>query len=335
MPPSLDRRALLATGTGLLASLTGCSALTDADATTAATHTATRVPDTEWSSPPPEPPRALAVHVGGLARVVLKATAEWNENALDHGAPFDARLADGFAARHGFEPTGEASNPPFDVAPATAGEEGVAAALAAETVDLGGTAPAHPGEVYAGDPDEGRFTPHPVAVGGWKVVLSPALAEAGVTELTAETVRRLFSGEVGNWREVGGPDREPYVVGAATGTPNRPVREYFFQNRPQTGVDVRFGKPSSRLEVVGRRDDAVTLVEAGSPTRDLPVPSLTVAGTSYRPAEDGYPVTYPVALYSWDEPDPREAAFLEFLRSTYGQGAYVGYDRDLLALDGG
>jgi len=217
LSPSPSRRALLAAGTGLLASLTGCSALTDSDATPAATQ----VPNTEWSSPTPEPSRALAVHVGELVRVVLGATAEWNENALDHGAPFDARLADGCAARHEFEPTGEASNPPFDVATATADEEGVATALAAETVDLGGTVPAHPGEVYAGDPDEGRFTPHPVAVGGWKFVVSPALAEA---------VRRLFSGEVENWREVGGPDREPYVVGAATGTPNRPVREYFFQN---------------------------------------------------------------------------------------------------------
>ena len=62
---------------------------------------------------------------------------------------------------------------------------------------------------------------------------------------------------------------------------------------------------------------------------------MTVEGTPYRPAEDGYPATYPVALYSCGEPDPREAAFPELLRSTYGQGAYVGYDRDLLALDGG
>jgi hypothetical protein len=134
---------------------------------------------------------------------------------------------------------------------------------------------------------------------------------------------------------VGGPNCEPYVLGDVEGDPRLPFKQRLFGDRPLTALDERLGQDRPRLERVAEREDVVSYVRVGRPTYDVPVPSLVVDGTAYPPAADAYPGTYPVPLYSWGEPDPREAAFLELLRSAYGQGAYVGYDRDLLALDAG
>jgi phosphate transport system substrate-binding protein len=332
MPPSHSRRALLAAGSGLLGSIAGCSALTGSDTTETPTETLTGVPTTP--SPTPEPLETLAVHGSKLAGVVQRAATEWNANDVHHGAGFNARFADGFAVRYGIDPTREASNPPFQVAPAKIDAESVATGLAEGHVDLGDTAPVAPGDLDVETPTLGEYRAYPVAVGGWKFVVSPAMAEAGVTELTFEQARGLFTGEVGNWREVGGPDREPYVLGVVEGDPRLPFKQRLFGDRPLTAIDQRIGQDRPRLERVAEREDVVSYVRVGIPTYDVPVPSLVIDGTAYPPAADAYPGTYPVPLYSWGEPDPREAAFLELLVSEYGQAVLVGNDWELMTLDG-
>jgi ABC-type phosphate transport system substrate-binding protein len=194
MPPSHSRRALLAAGSGLLASLTGYSALRGGDFTATPTDTLTGVPTTP--SPTSDPLETLAVPGSQLARVVQRAATAWNANDAHHGAGFDARLADGFAVRYGIDPTGEASNPPFQVAPAKIDAEAVATGLAEGHVDLGDTAPVARSDLDVETPTLAGYRAYPVAIGGWKVVVSPALAEAGVTELTFEQARGLFTGEV-------------------------------------------------------------------------------------------------------------------------------------------
>ncbi|MFC7229978.1 hypothetical protein N0B31_21505 [Salinirubellus salinus] len=77
----------------------------------------------------------------------------------------------------------------------------------------------------------------------------------------------------------------------------------FFERRrlpPSTGGR----KAPTRLQTVADRDDAVSLVQAGVPTREVLVPSLTVDGTGYQPHEADSPATYPVPLCSWGDPDP-------------------------------
>lgn len=332
MSPPQSRRALLAGGAATLASLAGCSALTGSEPTGSPTETLTSAPTTP--SPTPAPPDTLAVHAAELGGVVSRAASAWNANEVEYGTEFDGRLADGFAARHGLDPTDEASNPPFSVATARAAPDAVANGLAEDHLDLAGTGPYPPTELYDGDADPGRFTATPVAVGGWKFVLSPPLADAGVSTLTAESVRRLYTGEIENWRAVGGPDRDPHVVGVADSNGRMRVKETFFEGRALRGLDARHGQERSRLEAVAQRDDAIAFLRAGVPTRRVHVPSLTVDGTAYRPHEEGYPSTYTATLHSWGDPDPREAAFLAFLRSEFGQEWFVGSEWDLLGLGG-
>lgn len=62
-----------------------------------------------------------------------------------------------------------------------------------------------------------RFDIHIIGYDGIAVIVNPS---SGVTELTSEEVRGIFSGTITNWKEVGGTDRKIQCIGreAASGT---------------------------------------------------------------------------------------------------------------------
>lgn len=53
------------------------------------------------------------------------------------------------------------------------------------------------------------------------VVVSPQIYNSGVRSLTATEVKKIYSGEIRNWKSVGGPDREIMVVGRKAGSGTR------------------------------------------------------------------------------------------------------------------
>jgi phosphate transport system substrate-binding protein len=55
--------------------------------------------------------------------------------------------------------------------------------------------------------------PHVVAMDGLPIMVHPSNP---VTDLTVEQVRRIYMGEIDNWSQVGGPDREIVVVSRDT-----------------------------------------------------------------------------------------------------------------------
>jgi phosphate transport system substrate-binding protein len=242
----------------------------------------------------------------------------------------DVRLADHFAADRGLTPTGERGRPPVLVATAeltpTARVTGVADG-APDVFTLGPTRPY--GESFVAetlpDSEAERLTTAPVARGGQAFFLSPAVAEAGVTALTADEIRRIYRGETDNWRAVGGPDRDIHVVGGATSTPNSRMKETFL--RLQLAVDVRFGQPRNRLEVTLDRDDAITYLPVGSARSSLPVVDVVVDGTTHGVTDPGYPTTVTHAAHAWDEFDAREGAFVDMLRSPVGQAIVAAESR--------
>lgn len=53
------------------------------------------------------------------------------------------------------------------------------------------------------------------------VVVSPQIYNSSVRSLTATEVKKIYSGEIRNWKSVGGPDREIMVVGRKAGSGTR------------------------------------------------------------------------------------------------------------------
>lgn len=63
---------------------------------------------------------------------------------------------------------------------------------------------------------------HKVIVQGFGIVVSKTL---GIKDLTKDQIKDIFSGKVTNWREVGGPDKEIFIVHRKTGSGTRATFE--------------------------------------------------------------------------------------------------------------
>ncbi len=66
-----------------------------------------------------------------------------------------------------------------------------------------------------------QFIDHVVGVDGQPLVVSQEIADAGVEQITGDQLKSLYKGELTNWSELGGPDREIQVLGRVKGSGTR------------------------------------------------------------------------------------------------------------------
>lgn len=67
----------------------------------------------------------------------------------------------------------------------------------------------------------GNFQEFVVGLDGISLAVSDEIYLAGVRGLSREQVRKIYSGEVANWKQVGGPDEEIYVIAREEGSGTR------------------------------------------------------------------------------------------------------------------
>jgi phosphate transport system substrate-binding protein len=225
----------------------------------------------------------------------------------------------------------------------------VAGEVAYATADVGGIAPGEWNDLPADLVD--RFDDHAPVRDGSALVVSRAVAAAGVTGLAPGEVVGIYTGEIENWRAVGGPDREIHVVGGAEGSQPTPLQAFLHRRDAYgTGLAVRYGRPQRRVAVVDSRDDAVAPVPVGVAERALLVDgdaSVTTRGDTPASAvgvlafsldgervdlyDPAFPLTSDPGHYVTLAPtDDREQAFLDALRSPFGRRLLVG-ERSRLA----
>ncbi|MFC5277986.1 PstS family phosphate ABC transporter substrate-binding protein [Halorubrum rubrum] len=353
------RREFLASGTGFLGALTGCSlhaGVVDADDDT---PTETQTPNRETRPANPSCPNDHSARTGPVTIATTGALSEavqlgaglWNANPsptadrlvwTQMGARprFDERLADHFTAGEEVAPSGGRSNPPFHVATTLSKRERAGKALVDGTVDVAGLgstrAKPEPTE-YLGDRAD-AVVRELVARDGWAFIVSPALAESGLGSLTPGEIRRLYTGDITNWRTLGGPDVEPFLFlgPGVTSSTNTAYENFFFAgNSTPSALDYRAGQASQLVSAAAEHDNALGVVQASgvrlARERDVRILDVTVDGDRVSVYEEGYPLTDDVYLYTLDEPDAREQAFLELLSSPFGQRVLVG--RGLLPVE--
>lgn len=66
-----------------------------------------------------------------------------------------------------------------------------------------------------------KFQENLVRYDGIAIAVSKQIYDAGVTSLTKDRVKKIYSGEIGNWNELGGRDEEIYVVASEQGSGTR------------------------------------------------------------------------------------------------------------------
>lgn len=258
----------------------------------------------------------------------------WPQSWASEQYGTDMRLADYFAEGYGFEPTEERSNPPFRTSVALShsgtGIEGVMEGR----IDIGDASATAEAELAGSDVSQEEldsFTDHVVGVDGQPIVVSPEIREAGVEQINLDQLKQIYRGEINNWSEVGGPDREILALGRAVGSGTDTAFRQNVYGDPEAPIspDQRYGQNQQLQQAVSQADNAIAYIALAfvDPDGGTPPIGLEIDGTLYEFGKNlgaqEYPLSRDLHAYTWDGTDEREAAFLNFVLSDFGQEIFV------------
>ncbi len=330
----VTRRQFLAAGTGVAASLGGCI------------------------STSPQPPGQVGGGAGGgssegeslrsggsstVFPVVQRAASYWVSNypttdreywgPTQYGIDTDRRLADYWAGRYGFEADDDVA-PPYEVSVGLSHSGTGLEKLRNGQTDIGNaSAPVAAEFPEASEAELERFTNHVVAVDAQPIVVSTQIYDAGVTKLTAEQVRGVYTGEITQWSEFpsyDGPEKEIQAVGRAEGSGTDTafrVNMLGGADASMAGVDARKGQNQQIKTTVSNSNNAIAYMALAFVDDSVPAIELVFDGTTYTPGENLSDPSYPLArdlhCYTWEGASKKEAAFLRMVVSEFGQHNFV------------
>lgn len=244
----------------------------------------------------------------------------------------DQNLADYFAGLYGFEPTGERSSPPFLVNVALSHSGTGVKAVEEGRVNIGdSSAPVADELPDAPQSKLDKFVDHVVGVDGQPVVVSKEIKEAGVTKLTGSQLKKIYTKEISNWSEVGGPDREIQAIGRAEGSGTDTAFRANLYGNPDAPIepDVRKGQNQQVKTLVSNSDNAIAYLALAfvEEEGDVPPIALDIGGTTYKYGKNlgakGYPLSRDLHCYTWEDTSKKEAAFINMILTEFGQKKFV------------
>ncbi len=169
-----------------------------------------------------------------------------------------------------------------------------------------------------------RFQQFDIGYDGVVIAVSKPVYDAGVKELTTEQVKRIYAGEIKNWKELGGPDAEIYAIAREQGSGTRDTfNEDIMGNKAAEtpGVSTTaMGSSEVKTAIVGS-DSAIGYLgfsyiaggNIGIITLDGILPSMqTIKDGSYKLHRHLY-------LYTFGEPAPCAQKFIDFMTSADGK----------------
>ena len=169
-----------------------------------------------------------------------------------------------------------------------------------------------------------KFKERLIGHDGIVIVVSKQIYDAGVTSLTKDQVKRIYSGELNNWKDLGGPDSEMLVVARENGSGTRDVfNEYVLGRKikemPSTCIVADSNEEMKRL--INESKNAIGYLgfsysedgSVGVITLDGVKPTAeTIKNASYELARELY-------FYTYGDVKPGAKAFIDFMVGPEGQ----------------
>jgi phosphate binding protein len=161
-----------------------------------------------------------------------------------------------------------------------------------------------------------------IAKDGISIIINPSNP---VNDLTLEQLQKIYSGEIRNWKEVGGEDSEIAVIArdSASGT------QEFFKEAVMGEVEFRSdlitqSATGAVTQEVAQNRKAIGFVGAAYQNNDIKTIGINTGSAVIMPTEENIlSETYPLsrALYLYTSQAPKKAAseYIEFVLSTDGQ----------------
>lgn len=168
------------------------------------------------------------------------------------------------------------------------------------------------------------FNEHLIGYDGIVIAVSRQIYDAGVTALTKELVKKIYSGEIDNWKELGGPDELILVIAREQGSGTRDTfnEEVMGDKSAETpGVNTVAGSNAEIETAITGSDKAIGYL-GFSYTQDGSVGVITLDGVkpTRETIKDGsYELNRKLYLYTFGDPAPGASAFIEFMTGSEGQ----------------
>jgi len=169
-----------------------------------------------------------------------------------------------------------------------------------------------------------RFIEIPVGFDAICLVISPDVYNEGVTSLTKDEVKRIYSGDITNWEELGGPNTEIFAIGRRPGSGTRDTfNEIIMGSREAETPAVSYdaGESSEVKFSTQRSRNAIGYMGYSFVMKgDTKVIALDGIQPSIETIKSGaYPLARKLFFITLGEPSPGANAFIDYLLSPEGQ----------------
>lgn len=169
-----------------------------------------------------------------------------------------------------------------------------------------------------------KFQEYMVGYDAICLVVSPYIYDSGVKSLTKEQLRQIYTGSITNWRDVGGPDEEIFVIGRRAGSGTRDTFHEVILGSKEAeapGVIIEASDSSEVKTAIYGGDNAIGYVGFSYVLHgDTKVVSLDGIMPMIENIKKGtYPLARKLYFYTLGDPSPGARAFINYILSPDGQ----------------
>jgi phosphate transport system substrate-binding protein len=174
------------------------------------------------------------------------------------------------------------------------------------------------------------FKEHKIGYDGVALVVPKALYEQGITKLTRKQIQDLYSGEVRNWKELGGPDLKVVFFNKEPGRGTWEVFAEFTYGKADAAPKVFHPEVGSNQEgrtKVSNQPGGITQLSASWAWEHDKVKALAIVDDSGKIIEPSmeniatstYPMRRPLLLVTGESPKNEVLEFIAWIKSADGQ----------------
>lgn len=179
-------------------------------------------------------------------------------------------------------------------------------------------------------PDDPKLLTYLIGHDGIAIIVHPSNP---INSLTKEQVAKIFSGEIKNWRDLGGVDSDITIINRESGSGTRNCFEAMVMGKVQI-TDKAIVEPSNGAvkDQVSTTPSAIGFLSLGY--LDATTKALAIDGVACTIANcksNQYPIVRPLYFLTRSEPQGIVKAFIEFCQSSDGQKIVV--DEGFLSKD--